>query len=376
MNAIQEAYRLGQAMWLDYIRRGLLNSGEFQQLIDQGISGVTSNPTIFEKVISGSTDYDEALLLLAGTDKSAIEIYETLAVEDIRAAADLLRPTYERTGGEHGYVSLEVNPLLASDTKATIEEARRLFATFDHSNVMLKVPATPEGIPAIRRLISDGINVNVTLIFSLNIYQQVKEAYVAGLENLVKSGGNPGQVVSVASFFLSRIDTAVDTLLEERIHGGEEQLKDLPGNAALASAKLAYKAFKDTFYSERFMALKAKGARVQRPLWASTGTKNPAYSDVIYVEPLIDADTVNTMTPATINAFLEHGHVAATLEQGLLEAEQTLTALGVAGVSLESITARLLTDGVKAFVDSFEKLLSGIEEKKVRLLAKGHVHSG
>ncbi len=373
-NHIEKAHHLGQAMWLDYIRRGLLKSGELQQLIDQGISGVTSNPTIFEKAISGSTDYDEVLLLLAGTNKSAVEIYETLAVEDIRAAAELLRPTYERTGGEHGYVCLEVNPLLANDTEATIEEARRLFAILGRPNVMVKVPATPEGMPAIRRLISEGINVNVTLIFSLDSYQQVREAYVTGLEDLVKNGGNPSQVMSVASFFLSRIDTAVDTLLEERIHQGEEQLKALMGKAAITSAKLAYKAFKGAFYNKRFTALKSKGARVQRPLWASTGTKNPAYNDVMYVEPLIGTDTVNTMPPATINAFLEHGHAEATLEQGLSEAEQTLAALAAAGINMESVTARLLADGVKVFADSFEKLLSGIGEKKARLLAKEHVH--
>ena len=372
-NSIQEAQHLGQSIWLDYVRRGLLKSGEFQRLIEQGISGVTSNPTIFEKAIVGSTDYDEVLLLLAKANKSIKEIVEVLALEDIRAAADWLRPTHERTKGEHGYASLEVNPLLAYDTNATIEEGRRLFAALDRPNILVKVPATPEGMPAIRRLTSEGINVNVTLIFSLDSYQQVREAYVAGLEDLLGNDGDPSRVVSVASFFLSRIDTAVDTQLEERIRKGEEKLKTLPGKAAIASARLAYKAFKDSFQSERFAALKAKGARVQRPLWASTGTKNPAYSDVIYVEPLIGPDTINTMPPATINAFLEHGHAEATLEQNYSEAEQSLSALAAAGISMGQITTRLLADGVKSFSDSFDKLLAGITEKMEQLLAKENV---
>ncbi len=374
MNPIQETQRLGQAMWIDYIRRGLLKSGEFQRLIEQGISGVTSNPTIFEKAIVGSTDYDEALLACAKANMSAGQTYEVVALEDIRAAADYLRPIYNQTDGMHGYASLEVSPLLAYNTDGTIKEARRLFAALDRPNVLVKVPGTPEGIPAIRRLISEGINVNVTLLFSLEGYQQVREAYIAGLENLVQAGGNPNKVASVASFFLSRVDTAVDTQLQERIKQGEEQLKALLGKAAIASAKLAYQAFKDTFHSERFATLRTRGARVQRPLWASTGTKNPAYSDLLYIEPLIGTDTVNTMPPATINAFLEHGRVGATLEQELPEAEKTLASLAAADISMESVTAKLLADGVKAFADSFEKLLTGIEAKKAQLLAKEHVY--
>jgi transaldolase/glucose-6-phosphate isomerase len=376
MNPIQEAQRLGQAMWIDYIRRGLFKSGEFQRLIDQGISGVTSNPTIFEKAIVGSTDYDEALRAFTKADRSAMQIYEVLAVDDIRTAADLLRPIYDRSGGTHGYACLEVSPLLAYNTDGTIEEARRLFATLDRPNVMIKVPATPEGIPAIRRLIGEGINVNVTLIFSLNIYQEVRQAYVAGLEGLAGKGGDVARVASVASFFLSRVDTAVDALLEEHIHRGEESLKALLGKAAIASAKLAYCAFRDTFYNERFAELRAKGARVQRPLWASTGTKNPAYSDIFYVEPLIGPDTVNTMPPATINAFLEHGHAETTLEGNLPQAEQVMAALEAANISMESVTAKLLADGVKAFADSFDKLLAGIEEKQARLRAQEHAHPG
>lgn len=374
MNTIQEAQHHGQGIWLDYIRRSLLESGEFQGLINQGISGVTSNPTIFEKAIVGSTDYDEAILTLAKADYDVREIYETLVVEDIRTAADLLRPVYDHTSGLDGYASLEVSPLLAHDTNGTIKEAKRLFSALDRPNVMIKVPATHEGIPAIRSLVSEGINVNVTLVFSLDIYRHVMEAYIAGIEDLVKNLGNA--VASVASFFLSRIDTVVDTLLEERIRQGQEKLRNLLGKVAIANAKLAYGAFRDNFNSERFAALRAKGARVQRPLWASTGTKNPAYSDVMYVEPLIGPDTVNTMPPAVINAFLEHGCAETTLGLDVTEPEQTLADLEKAGISIESVTTKLLADGVKAFADSFEKLMAGIGEKKARLLVTEHVHPG
>jgi transaldolase/glucose-6-phosphate isomerase len=261
MNPVQEAHRLGQAVWLDYIRRGLFTSGEFQQFIESGISGVTSNPTIFEKAIVGSTDYDEALLALARADNGVGEIYEALAIEDIRAAVDLLRPIYDSTDGLHGYVSLEVSPLLAYNTEATIGEAKRLFAALARPNVMIKVPATNEGIPAIRQLIGEGININVTLIFSLNSYKQVREAYIAGLEDLGRTRDDISKVASVASFFLSRVDTVVDTLLEERIRRGEESLKSLLGKAAVSNAKVAYKAFNESFGSDRFAALKAKGDR-------------------------------------------------------------------------------------------------------------------
>ena len=377
MNAIQEAQRLGQAIWLDYIRRGLLKSGEFEQFIEHGISGVTSNPTIFEKAIVGSTDYDEAILALTKANKDTGEIYETLAVEDIRSATNLLRPIYDHTSGLHGYASLEVSPVLAHDTDGTIREAKRLFVSLGRpSNVMIKVPATIDGIPAIRNLIGEGINVNVTLIFSLEMYRHVMEAYIAGIEDLIKNGGDATKVASVASFFLSRIDTVVDTSLEERIRQGQEQLRDLLGKAAVANAKLAYHAFSQTFGSERFAVLRAKGAQVQRPLWASTGTKNPAYSDVMYVEPLIGPDTVNTMPPVTIKAFLDHGHAADTVGLGFSESEQALAELAEAGISMESVTAKLLDDGVKSFADSFEKLMAGIEEKKARLRAAEHVHPG
>jgi len=366
-NPIREAQRIGQSIWLDYIRRDMFSSGEFRQLIEQGVSGVTSNPTIFEKAITGSTDYDSALLALARAGKSMEETYEALVIEDIRTAADLLLPVYEHTDSVNGYVSVEVSPLLAYDTSSTISEARRLFTLVDRPNIMIKIPATPEGIAAIRNLIIEGININATLVFSLDSYQQVMEAYIAGVEERTRTGNDVSRVASVASFFVSRIDTAVDTLLDERIRQGQEHLKTLLGKAAITSAKLAYQAFKSTFTSGRFTALQAKGAQVQRPLWASTSTKNPAYSDLLYVEPLIGPNTVNTLPPTTLTAFLEHGRVEATLEQGLPEAEETLRALTAAGISMEQVTAKLLADGVRLFTESFQKLLANIEEKKSRL---------
>ncbi|MFC2035049.1 bifunctional transaldolase/phosoglucose isomerase [Chloroflexota bacterium] len=374
MNAIQGALQQGQAIWLDYIRRGLIKSGEFQQLIEQGITGVTSNPTIFEKAIVGNTDYDAAILALAKADKDTETIYETLVIEDIRTTADLLRPIYDQSSGLHGYVSLEVNPILAHNTDGTIKEAKRLFATLDKPNIMIKVPATPDGIPAIRSLISEGINVNATLIFSLAMYQQVVEAYISGIEELVNRGRNISEVASVASFFLSRIDTVVDAWLEEGLGQGQIQLSDLLGKAAIASAKLAYHAFREAFDSERFAVLKAGGARVQRPLWASTGTKNPAYSDIIYVSSLIGPDTVNTVPPETMDAFLDHGHAVTTIGLAFSEAERTLANLTEAGINMESITAQLLADGVRAFAESFEKLIAGIEDKKARLMAPEQIH--
>ena len=369
-NPISAVKNIGQSIWIDYIRRDMFNSGEFRRLIDMGVSGMTSNPTIFEKAISGNTYYDDALLALARAGKSVQEIYEALVIEDICTAADLLRPVYDNTGGADGFVSLEVNPLLAHDTNSTITEARRLSAAVNRPNVLIKVPATPEGIPAVHRLIGDGINVNVTLIFSLDIYQQVMEAYIAGLEDIALTGRDISTVASVASFFVSRLDTAVDTLLEERIQQGHEESKGLLGKTAVAYAKIAYQKFKATFSNESFAALQSSGARVQRPLWASTSTKNPAYSDVLYIEPLIGPDTVNTMPPATLAAFHEHGHAEATLERGLLEAKQTLESLEAADVSIEQVTAKRLSDGVKLFSDSFEKLLANIEEKKALLLSQ------
>jgi len=368
MNVITEAQRLGQDIWLDYIQRGLLKSGEFQRYIEKGINGVTSNPSIFEKAITGSSDYDESLLAMAREKKRKNEIYEALALEDVGVAADMLLPVYETSGGSSGYVSLEVSPRLAYDIDGTIEEGIRLFNDLNRPNIMIKIPATAEGIPAIRRLISEGINVNVTLLFSLISYQQARDAYIAGLEDLAQKNGDLTRTTSVASLFLSRIDTVIDTLLDESIRKGNEQLATLRGRTGVATAKLAYQAYKDTFSSDRFAELKAKGARTQRLLWASTSTKNPAYSDLLYVEPLIGPDTVNTMPPDTIAAFLEHGEVKATLEESLPEAKSTFADLKVAGISMESVTESLLVKGVKAFIDSYDKLLKGIELKSNLLL--------
>ncbi|MCI0800326.1 MAG: bifunctional transaldolase/phosoglucose isomerase, partial [Chloroflexi bacterium] len=375
-NPVQEVQRLGQSIWYDNIRRGLIKSGELQSLIDLGVTGVTSNPTIFEKAIAGSTDYDETLLELAKCNKSTQELFEAFAIEDIRAAADLLRPIYDRTGGDDGYASLEVSPTLAHDTEGTIAEAERLFAALDRPNVMVKVPATPEGIPAIRSLIGRGINVNVTLIFSRDAYRRVADAYIGGLEDLAKSGGDVSRVASVASFFVSRLDSAIDALLEESIRSGSGNLEELLGKAAIANAKLAYSDFKATFGNATFTALKAKGARAQRPLWASTGTKSPAYSDVLYLDSLIGSDTVNTVPPATLTAFLDHGRAANTLEQGGEEAQRAMQALASAGINIDLVTDKLLAEGLKGFVESFEKLMANIEDKKARLLAREHEHSG
>jgi len=375
-NTIQEVQRLGQSIWYDNIRRGLIKSGELMSLIDLGVSGVTSNPTIFEKAIAGSTDYDETLLELAKGNQSTQELFEAFAIEDIRAAADLLRPVYDRTGGDDGYASLEVSPALAHDTEGTIGEAQRLFAALDRPNVMVKVPATPEGIPAIRSLIGRGINVNVTLIFSRDAYRQVAEAYIGGLEDLAKSGGDVSRVASVASFFVSRLDSVIDAMLQDSIRSGDRNLEELLGKAAIANAKLAYRDFKALFGDARFAALQGKGARVQRPLWASTGTKNPAYSDVLYLDSLIGFDTVNTVPPATLTAFVDHGSAANTLGERVEEAHRAIQDLANAGIDLDRVTDKLLADGLEGFVESFEKLMINIEDKKVRLLAREHEHPG
>ncbi len=369
-NPVQDVQRLGQSIWYDNIRRGLLDSGELKRLIEMGVTGLTSNPTIFEKAIAGSTDYDEALTELARSDKSVDESYEALVIEDIRNTADLLRPIYDRTNGVDGYASLEVSPKLAHDTAGTTAEARRLFGALDKPNVMIKVPATPEGIPAVRQLISEGININVTLIFSLEAYRQVMEAYIAGLEEYIAGGGDPSRIASVASFFVSRVDTAVDALLEERMRQGEPDVKALMGKAAIANAKLAYREFRQVFGEERFSTLKGKQARPQRPLWASTSTKNPAYSDLMYVEALIGPDTVDTLPPATLTALLEYGTPGLTLGKGTEQAEEHLQALEKVGVNMAQVTDKLLADGVKSFADSFDTLLANISEKMAKLTAQ------
>ena len=307
---------------------------------------------------------------LARSGKSAAEIFEALAIEDIRDVADLLRPIHDATGGRDGFASLEVNPHLAADTDGTVAEARRLFAELGRPNVMIKVPATPEGIPAVKQLIGEGINVNITLIFSLQTYAKVREAYLGGLERLASDGGDVGKIGSVASFFVSRVDTAIDGQLEEKIKNGRPELKDLLGRAAIANAKLAYREFKNTFGQSRFADLKKKGANVQRPLWASTSAKNPAYSDVMYVESLVGEHTVNTLPEVTLNAFLDHGNPKPALTSGVDEAAEAVQALERAGVSMDEVTSKLLADGVKAFADSFDALLENVDAKRMQLLVK------
>ncbi|MGD8561101.1 MAG: bifunctional transaldolase/phosoglucose isomerase, partial [Desulfarculaceae bacterium] len=340
------------------IRRSLTSHGELQALVDRGLKGITSNPSIFEKAIVSSADYNQDLLVWSEGDKSAEEMYQTLALEDITRACDVFAPVYEASGGQDGFVNLEVNPRLAAGTQGTIAEAKRLQAAVNRPNLMIKIPATPEGIPAITALIAEGINVNATLIFSLAQYQSVAEAYMAGLRALADKGGEPGRVASVASFFISRLDSMVDRLLAEK--GNQELL----GKTAVAVAKTAYVRFKEIFSGADWEALKAKGARVQRLLWASTGVKNPLYPDTLYVDQLIGADTVNTLPPATLSAFEDHGTVAPTLDQGLDQAQAQLAALDKLGISLESVAAKLLDEGIAAFTASFESLLKGLAHKR------------
>lgn len=352
-------------MWYDNMYRALITSGELERMVDMGVTGLTSNPTIFQKAISSGGDYDDSLVEYASRGLNAEGLFEALATEDIRAAADILRPVYARSGGADGFASLEVSPRLAHDTDGTIEAALRLFDALDRPNAMIKVPATPEGIPAIRELIGRGVNVNVTLIFSLDMYDRVREAYIAGLEDLARAGGDLGAVASVASFFVSRVDTAVDGILERRGGG----LESLMGRAAVANAKIAYQDFRRTFGTDRFGALARKGARVQKPLWASTSTKNPAYSDTLYVETLVGADTVNTMPDATLDAFLDHGKASDSIELEVEESREVIAALEENGVSMDAVTTNLTREGVTAFADSFEELLGDIEAKRERLTA-------
>jgi transaldolase len=364
MSKLNELANLGQSIWLDYIRRAFIDSGELQQLIKRGIRGVTSNPTIFEKAIAGSADYDCALKQMTADGKSDQEIYETLVIADVGSAADLLRPVYDATDGLDGYVSLEVNPSLAHDSEGTVQEGRRLFTTLNRPNVMIKVPATAAGIPAITRLISEGINVNVTLMFSLDHYDRVAEAYLSGLEQLLANGGDLKKVASVASFFISRVDSAVDHVLEK---SGNQELQ---GKISVANAKMVYQRFRQIFSSDRWKKLVLAGAQVQRVLWASTGTKNPLYPDTLYVDALIGAHTVNTVPPATLNAFLDHGNGAATIETEVAEAEAQISQLNHLGIDLDAITEQLQQKGVASFAESFEKLMTAIAEKREKIFAR------
>ncbi|NJO06205.1 MAG: bifunctional transaldolase/phosoglucose isomerase [Chloroflexaceae bacterium] len=367
---LHELAELGQAVWYDYIRRSFITSGEMQSLIDQGLRGMTSNPTIFEKAMAGSADYDDDMRRLVAEGKSIDELYAALVVDDIARAADLLRPVYDETNGLDGYISLEVSPTMAHDTEGTINEARRLHRAVNRPNLMIKVPATPEGLPAITTLIGEGISVNVTLMFSLDHYEAVAEAYISGLEKLAAAGGDLSKVASVASFFVSRVDSSVDKELDG-VAGGEA----LKGKIAIANAAAAYDRFLKTFSGERWSALAAKGATVQRVLWASTGTKNPDYPDTMYVDNLIAPHTVNTMPPATLRATLDHATVKPTLEALIPEALQQLEQLKTLGIDLDAITQQLQVDGVASFAKSFESLMDGIEGKRQQLLAEHKMYT-
>ncbi|MBV8206697.1 MAG: bifunctional transaldolase/phosoglucose isomerase [Acidobacteria bacterium] len=365
-NPLLQAGELGQSIWLDYIRRSLITSGELQRLITQdGLCGLTSNPSIFEKAIAGSTDYQDILSELNRQALTPAGKFERIAIRDIRDAAGVMAGVYRETGGRDGYVSMEVSPLLARDTEGTVAEARRLWSAVDRPNLMIKVPGTAEGVPAIEQLISEGINVNVTLLFAQQAYAEVAEAFIRGLEKRAAAGGDISRLASVASFFVSRIDTSADKLLEAKIKAAadaaeQRRLSALQGQVAIANAKQAYRHYEQLCASERWQRLAARGAMPQRLLWASTGTKNPKYSDVLYLEALIGPETVNTVPPATLDAFRDHGHAALTLTSNVEEAGEVLGALAEAGISLDGITADLLEDGIRLFADAYEQLLNAI----------------
>ena len=375
MNPLKSLADHGQAVWLDFLSRGFIAKGGLKKLADDdGLRGVTSNPSIFEQAIGHSDEYDAAIArMLQVQDRSVGEIFEHLAVEDIQQATDVLRPTYDATHGADGYVSIEVSPYLAKDTQGTIDEAKRLWREVGRKNLMIKVPGTPEGLPAIHDLIAGGINVNITLLFAQAVYEQVVEAYLSGLEVLAAKGGDISQIASVASFFVSRIDTAVDKLLDEKIAQANDpdekaRLNALKGKIAVANAKLAYQRYKRLFDGARWQALAAKGAKTQRLLWASTGTKNKAYSDVLYVEELIGPDTVNTIPVATMDAFRDHGKLADTLADNVADAQRVLGDLGRAGISLDAVTDKLVEEGVRLFADAADKLLAAVAEKRGKIL--------
>ena len=373
-NPLESLHDHGQAVWLDFLARRFITEGGLKKLVEgDGLTGVTSNPTIFNKAIAGSADYDSSLKTAGDFD--IMTLYERLAIEDIQHAADVLRPAYEATKRADGYVSLEVSPYLAMSTEATVAEARRLSNAVSRDNVMIKVPATKPGLPAIRQLIGEGINVNITLLFSQQVYEEVVEAYLAGVEHLVAQGGDPSKIASVASFFVSRIDQSVDKLIDECLRQTNDadkraDLTGLRGKIAIANAKLAYQRYKRLFAGARWEKLRAEGARVQRLLWASTGTKNPAYSDVFYVEGLIAPETISTMPPATMDAFRDHGRVQPTLEENIEQARQVMATLEKSGISIDAVTAKLVEEGVQIFADAFDKLLDAVARKRVALLGE------
>jgi transaldolase / glucose-6-phosphate isomerase len=368
-NPLKDLLKYGQSVWLDYIRRNLITSGELKRMLDEdGVRGITSNPSIFEKAITGSTDYTDILTALQSrSDLDAKARYEQLAIRDIQDAADILRPIYQETKRHDGYVSLEVSPYLARDTQGTLEEARRLWKAVGRENVMIKVPGTAEGVPAFQQLISEGININVTLLFAQEVYEKVAEAYIAGLEQLAARRGDVSKIASVASFFISRIDTLVDSIVTEKLKSttdpqAQSLLKSVMGKVAIANGKLTYQRYQQIFSGPRWEALQKKGARTQRVLWASTSTKNPSYRDVMYVEELIGPDTVNTMPPATVDAFRDHGRLRNSLTEDLESAKDVMETLPKVGISMKAVTDKLTDDGVRLFADAFDKLLEAVEK--------------
>ncbi|HWJ47990.1 MAG TPA: transaldolase [Candidatus Udaeobacter sp.] len=372
-NPLKDLLNYGQAMWLDYIRRDLFTTGKLKTLIaDDGLRGMTSNPAIFEKAIADSSLYDDVLRSLASQKGlSATAKFEQIAIRDIQDAADALHPVYEESNYRDGYVSLEVSPYLAMKTQETIDEARRLWKTVQRENVMIKIPGTAAGLPAIQQAISEGININVTLLFAQEVYEKVAEAYVNGVEALAARGGNLKKMAGVASFFISRIDTLIDGMLNEELKSTSNAtqqalLKSLLGKVAIANGKLTYQKYQRIFSGPRWEKLAAKGAQTQRVLWASTSTKNPNYRDVIYVEELIGPDTVNTMPPATIDAFRDHGKLRNSLTEDIPGAQKTMDDLAKAGISMKEVTDKLTVDGVKLFADAFDKLLGAVEKSTVQ----------
>ncbi len=376
MTNLHKIHQLGQSIWLDNISRGMLQKGELKQMVDQGLLGVTSNPSIFEKSISGSNDYDEQIRTLVEVNPTidAGDIIQELIIEDIRNACDVLKPVYDKTGGGDGFVSIEVTPRKAHDTEATIEEVRLLWDRIERPNLMVKIPATDEGLPAIEQMIYEGRNINVTLIFSVERYKQVADAYISGIERRVKEGKPVDHIASVASVFVSRIDTLVDSLLEKKMEEvpeelEKEQYKNLMGLAAVANTKLVYQAYKEKFTDKRFIQLTTQNARVQRPLWGSTSTKNPAYDDLKYVTSLIGPDTVNTVPPNTYEAILEKAKPEKTIEQDVDRAREQIEELEKAGIDMDWVMKKLENDGVAAFEKSFDGLYQKLEEKKKEFTA-------
>jgi transaldolase/glucose-6-phosphate isomerase len=368
-NPLKALLQFGQSVWLDYIRRDLLTSGELKRLIEEdGLRGMTSNPTIFEKAITGGKLYDDLLnSLKSRTDLDAKGRFEILAIRDIQDAADILRPVYDSSKRRDGYVSLEVSPYLARDTKGSLEEARRLWKAVGRENIMIKIPGTSEGLPAIQQALSEGININITLLFAQEVYVKVAEAYIAGLEQFAKNGGDVSRMASVASFFISRIDSAVDAIIDAKLKASkdareQELLKSIQGKVAIANGKQTYEKYQEIFGTDRWKALAAKGAQTQRVLWASTSTKNPAYRDVLYVEELIGPDTVDTIPPATLDAFRDHGKPRQSLTEDLASAHKTMEAAPKVGISMKEVTDKLTDDGVRSFSEAFDKLLAAVEQ--------------